>query len=322
MKHRERAIIALTGGMPDFVPTFELVFDETERDFEGRSWIGGPAEPDVSGMSYLDKVRYNAGLYVDVAKRFDHSIIFICRTLGAHENKEQTGVLDTIREIRDLSGDEYLVMAHNDPTFMIPFSDMERFCFELVDHPQRMHETARRNLEESKQLCHALLDAGADGFILCCDYCFNAGPFISPQQFGEFITPYLKEAVAYFRSQGAYVIKHTDGNIMPIIEDLVAANPHALHSLDPMAGVDLKEVKEKYGHRVALCGNVDCSLMQTGTREQIRRSAEYCLEHGKPGGGYIFCTSNCVFRGMPLESYDLIHSIWMEKRDYGEQEKD
>jgi hypothetical protein len=47
MKHRERAIVALTGGVPDFVPTFELVFDETERDFDGRSWIGGPAEPDT-----------------------------------------------------------------------------------------------------------------------------------------------------------------------------------------------------------------------------------------------------------------------------------
>ena len=316
MKHRERAITALTGGIPDFVPTFELVFDETERDFQGRTWIGGPAEPDTIGMSYKDKIKYNARLYVDVAKRYNHSIIFICRTLGKHENKKESGVIDTIKEIREISGNEYLIMAHNDPTFMIPFTNMEQFCFDLIDRPKHMHRIAKKNLEESKKKCHQLLKAGADGFIMCCDYCFNNGPFISPNQFAEFIAPYLKDAITYFKSQGAYVIKHTDGNIMPIIDYLIDAEPHALHSLDPMAGVNIKNVKEKYGNKVALCGNVDCSLMQTGTKEQIRNSAEYCLKYAKPNGGYIFSTSNCVFRGMPLENYDLIHSIWMDNKDY------
>lgn len=317
MKHRERVKIVLDGGTPDYVPTFELVFDETERDFEGRVWVGGPVEPpDVETMSYTDKIKHNARLYVDVAKKYGHSIIFVNRSLGRHETPDNTGVIDTIREIRNISGDEYMVMAHNDPTFMIPMGNMEDFCYDLIDRPDFMHEVAAKNVEDSKELCHKLMDAGADGFILCCDYCFNDGPFMSPKQFSEFITPYLVESVGYFREQGAYVIKHTDGNIMPIIDDLVSAKPHALHSLDPMAGVDIKLIKEKYGNEIALCGNVHCAHMQTGTPEQIRDSAEYCMEYGKPGGGYIFCTSNCVFRGMPLESYDLIHSIWMKARDY------
>ena len=316
MKHRERARIALDGGTPDFIPTFELVFDETERDFNGRTWIGGPVDPDVRGMSYIDKVKYNARLYVDVAKRYNHSIIFINRTMGQHENKTETGVRDTIREIRKISGDEYMLMCHNDPTFMIPFTNMEQFCFDLIDKPEYMHEVARRNILESFERSHEMLESGADGFILCCDYCFNAGPFISPKQFEEFIAPYLKEAVQYFKKAGAYVIKHTDGNIMPILKYLLDAEPHALHSLDPMAGVDIKEIKDKYGDTIALCGNVDCSLMQTRTPDEIRKSTKYCLTHAKPGGGYIFSTSNCVFRGMPLESYDLIQEIWMANRDY------
>ena len=316
MNHRERIITVLNRGIPDYIPTFELVFDETERDFEGRTWIGGPVDPDITGMSYADKIKYNAKLYIDVAKRFGHSMIFVNRTLGSHENKDETGVRDTIREIRDQSGDEYMLMCHNDPTFMIPFTNMEEFCFTLMDKPDHMHEVAKNSVEDSKQICHEMLEAGADGFILCCDYCFNSGPFISPAQFEEFIAPYLKEAVKFFKNAGAYVIKHTDGNIMPIIDYLIDAEPHALHSLDPMAGVDIQVVKEKFGNKVALCGNVDCSLMQTGTEAQIRNSAEYCLKHGKPSGGYIFSTSNCVFRGMPLESYDLIHEIWLSNREY------
>jgi uroporphyrinogen decarboxylase len=317
MKHRERVKTVLDGGVPDFVPTFELVFDETERDFEGRVWVGGPVEPpDVASMSYMDKIKHNARLYLDVARKYEHSLIFVNRSLGIHENQDNSGVPDTIKEIRNISGDEYMIMAHNDPTFMIPMGNMEDFCYDLIDRPEHMHEVAAKSVEDSKDLCHKLMTAGADGFIMCCDYCFNDGPFMSPNQFSEFVTPYLVESVAHFREQGAYVIKHTDGNIMPIVDDLVSARPHALHSLDPMAGVDIKLVKEKYGHEIALCGNVHCAHMQTGTTKQIRDSAEYCMEHGKPDGGYIFCTSNCVFRGMPLESYDLIHSIWMKSRDY------
>jgi uroporphyrinogen decarboxylase len=84
-----------------------------------------------------------------------------------------------------------------------------------------------------------------------------------------------------------------------------------------MAGMDIRTIKERYGRRICLCGNVHCAWMQTGTPEQVRASAEYCLTHAKPDGGYVFSTSNCVFRGMPLGSYDLIHRVWKELREYG-----
>ncbi|GAB4318079.1 MAG: hypothetical protein Kow0059_11350 [Candidatus Sumerlaeia bacterium] len=321
--HRDRAIVALSGGVPDFVPTFELVFHETERDFEGRTFFGTAFEPSAAGMSYSDIVKFNARLYVDIARRFQHSIIFVNSNLKHHEPPGQDpmractqGVMDTIKEIRALSGDEFLVMCHNDPTFMIPFHNADEFCYPFFEEPERMHEVARRQLELSFEDCGRLLGAGADGFILCSDYCTNAGPFFNPEMFHEFIGVYLKQAVAEFRRQGAWVIKHTDGNIMPILDDLLDAAPHALHSLDPMAGVDIREVKRITQGRVALCGNVHCAWMHTGTPEQIRRSAEYCLRWGKPGGGYVFCTSNCVFRGMPLHSYDLIHELWLQHRQY------
>jgi uroporphyrinogen decarboxylase len=323
MTHRERAIAAISGGIPDRVPTFELVFHETERDFGGRTFFGTPFEPDATGLSYRDVVRHNARLYVDVARRFDHSIIFVNGTLGRHEPPGQDplsscteGVRDMLKEIRALSGDEFLLTCHNDPTFMIPFTNAEEFCIGFFEDPDAMHEQARRQVDRSFWDCDRLLAAGADGFIMCCDYCTNQGPFFSPEMFREFVTPYLKESVAEFKKRGAWVIKHTDGNIMPILDDLVSAEPHALHSIDPMAGVDIRVVKDKVGDKVALCGNVHCAFMQTGTPEQVRESAEYCLKWAKPGGGYVFCTSNCVFRGMPLSSYDLIQKIWREHRDY------
>ena len=171
---------------------------------------------------------------------------------------------------------------------------------------------ANNAIERNKHLA----EAGVDSLILCSDYCYNSGPFLSPAMFAEFIQPYLYKIIHAARENGQYTIKHTDGNIMPIIDMMVDCEPNALHSLDPMAGVDIKLVKEKYGDRVALCGNVHCAAMQTGTDEEVRASAEYCLTWAKPNGGYFFCTSNVPFKGMPVERYRMILDIWKQMRDY------
>ena len=213
--------------------------------------------------------------------------------------------------------DTFLLMAHGDGTFAIPDGDgMYELSYRMVDEPESVKAQAARMCDEAIARNDWLLREGLDGFILCSDYCFNQGPFLSPQMFAEFIQPYLARIIAAIREGGGYAIKHTDGNIMPILDQLVAANPHALHSLDPMAGVDIRKVKELVGDKVALCGNVHCAAMQTGTEQDVIDSATYCMTWGKPGGGYVFATSNIPFRGLPLERYELALSVWRRMRDY------
>ena len=86
---------------------------------------------------------------------------------------------------------------------------------------------------------------------------------------------------------------------MPILEKIVTAKPHTIHSLDPQGGVDIAEVKRMVGDQICLIGNVNCGLMDTGTDDEVIESARYALEHDIPGGGYIFSTSNCAYTGMP-----------------------
>ena len=92
--------------------------------------------------------------------------------------------------------------------------------------------------------------------------------------------------------------------------------PDALHSLDPQGGVDLKEVKRLVGDRVALCGNVSCALLQTGTEEECIADIRRSLRDGMEGWGYIFCTSNCAYTGLPLERYELMIDIWRKEGIY------
>jgi uroporphyrinogen decarboxylase len=217
-----------------------------------------------------------------------------------------------------MSGDRYFLMLHGDATYSIPDGEgMVEFSYRLADEPEKLKAEAAAEVSRALDRAERLRDhGGLDGFALCADYCFNTGPFLSPALFGEFVTPYLARLIGGYREMGFHVIKHTDGNIMPILDQLVQTNPHALHSLDPQGGMDIAEVKRLCGDRVALCGNVNCGLLDTGTEEQVVESVRYALRHGMPGGGYIFCTSNCVYTGMRLDRYELMLDIWRKEGNY------
>ena len=227
-------------------------------------------------------------------------------------------VLRIVDLIRERTGDRYFILVPGDPTTGIPSGkNMENFCAMLADEPQRIKDAQAQKLARCMEAAEAYRKhGGIDGFAMCSDYCLNHGPFLSPAQFGEFVAPVLAEACAAYRSMGFYSIKHTDGNIMPILDQLVQARPDALHSIDPQAGVDIAEVKRLHGNRVCLVGNVNCGLMDTGTDAEVAASARYALKHGMPGGGYIFSTSNCVYTGMRLARYELIQEIWKKEGNY------
>jgi uroporphyrinogen decarboxylase len=297
------------------VPTFELVFFLTMEKF-------GKVHPShrnyfqwdqMSGAEKQAHRKDMAGLYVATAEAYRHDAIFVHPNPDTPE--ETVRILDAIRE---MSGDRYFLILHGDATFSIPDGNhMYEFAYRLADDPEGVKKEALANVEAALKRAEKLKKLGPpDGFALCSDYCFNVGPFLSPGQFSEFVTPYLAMLIRGYREMGYYTIKHTDGNIMPILDQLVQANPHALHSLDPQAGVDIAEVKRLYGDRLCLIGNVNCGLLETGTDEQVVESARYALKHGMPGYGYIFSTSNCVYTGMSLERYDLMLRVLDEEGNY------
>ena len=318
MKPRERFIAALERRpFSGRVPHFELVFFLTMEAF-------GKVHP--SHRNYAQWIQMEeserelhradmADLYIDTARRFEQSAIFMHPNPdGVDETKR------TIDAIRERSGDEYFLMRHGDATFSIPDGTrMTEFCYRLFDSPQEVKDEAQAMVDSALERAQQIRrHGGLDGVALCADYCFNTGPFLSPDQFGEFVSPYLKELVQGYRELGFYVIKHTDGNIMPILDDLLDAGPHALHSLDPQAGIDMAEMKRICGDRVCLIGNVNCGMLDTGSDEEVIESAEYALRHGMPGGGYIFSTSNCIYTGMRLARYELMLDVWRRHGNYAD----
>ncbi len=324
MTYKQRAVDALLLKQPDMVPTFELEF-QLEEEMFGRKFFTEDFQPQsfckLSKKEKEEKIYQLAEYHAHVYTSLEYSII-PCHWPGARIAFSENGkfpdeLVVFLRYIKEFVGDNMLLGFHGDGTFGIPDGNaMYDFAYAIADSPDSVKEQAEAMAQTAIQRNKILQSYGIDCLFLCSDYCYNTGPFISPAMFEEYIQPYLYKIISQARNDGLYTIKHTDGNIMPILNQLVECNPHALHSIDPMAGVDIKQVKELVGDRVCLCGNVHCAALQSGTDDEVTASAEYCLTYAKPGGGYIFCTSNIPFKGMNPDKYRLILDIWKRMRNY------
>ena len=225
MTPRERFIAALERRpFVGRVPHFELVFFLTMEAF-------GKVHPSHRSYHQWDQMEEKerqlhradmADIFVATAERFEQDAIFM------HPNPDSVDETQRLIDlIRERTGDRYFLMRHGDATFSLPDGEhMMEFCYRLADEPQKVKDEAQQMVDKVLERARRYQQHGElDGFALCSDYCFNTGPFLSPRQFSEFVTPYLKQLVRGYRELGFYVIKHTDGNIMPIIDQLVEFLP-------------------------------------------------------------------------------------------------
>lgn len=317
ISHRERFARALRREkIEGHVPQFELVFFLTMEAF-GKVHPSHRYYEQWNQMSHVEKKLHMedmANIYIDTARRYNHDAIFV------HPNPNDIESVKWLLEtIREKTGDEYFIVMHGDTTLSIPDGDhMMDFSIKMYEEPEALHDQQKRYAENAYERAAKLQGTGLlDGFALCSDYAFNVNPFFPEDVFEELIMPHLKDCIDTYRSMGFYTIKHTDGNINPILDMIVQCGPDAIHSIDPQGHMDLRAVREKYGDKVATIGNVNCGLLQTGTEEEAAADVRRCLSEGMTSGyGFIFSTSNCVYTGLDLGRYDLMQRIWREEGRY------
>ena len=310
MTGKERMLKALRFEEPDRPPHWEAMFELEQEAFglrfpDRKSWAGcSPSEKQT-------KIAICMEVYERMVERYHWDALAVYWPWGDP---------DGVAAAKATFGEDLLIggMVGMSVWSIESINDWVQFSTDLYDNPAVLHEEAERRCLDAFERSDRLLEAGADFIFLPNDVAFNAGPFVSPAVFAELVTPYLKREVAHIREQGAIAMIHTDGMIRPVLDQLVSVNAHLLHSIDPMAGMDIAEVKRLTQGKLALMGNVQCSLLQDGPREKIRESARYCLEHASPGGGYVFATSNTIFPGMPLENYEYMLEVF---REFVEEER-
>jgi uroporphyrinogen decarboxylase len=122
----------------------------------------------------------------------------------------------------------------------------------------------------------------------------------------EFSIPALKKLTKMFKDAGIITSLHCCGKERALVE--IAANETDLNCIDPleispMGDCDLKEIKEKFGKKIALKGNLHTTeVMLKMNADGVEKEARKCLEIGMPEGGFILGTGDQCGRDTPDEN--------------------
>jgi hypothetical protein len=115
---------------------------------------------------------------------------------------------------------------------------------------------------------------------------------------------HIAEICDLYHSYQLKVIFHSDGYITPIIPELIAAGVDAIAPVDTLAGMNLGELKQAYGDRLAFVGGIDVeNILRNGSSGEVRRAVLDALRLAGPGGGLILgSSSEELFDNLPLEN--------------------
>jgi uroporphyrinogen decarboxylase len=138
-------------------------------------------------------------------------------------------------------------------------------------------------------------EIGVDCVMIGTDWAANNGPIYSPAFIRQYLIPQIQAICKYCHENNMLVLKHTDGNIMQFADDFFAMGIDGYQSVDPGAGMDIGLVKEKYGAKVLLMGNVDCPrTLSFGTPEDVIEETKRVMRKAAKGGGLIVSSSNTI----------------------------
>lgn len=196
--------------------------------------------------------------------------------------------------------------------------DYMQFNYWLYDHP----ETVKDMIEtEGECIMGIWKEATEKGCVFQGAYLLDIigmkdYPYISPEQYREFVKPTHTRVCSFFREKGYPVMLHSDGNIKPLIPDLIEAGFTAITPVETRAHMDLIELKEQYGDRLAFMGGIDVDILRTADKEKIDEEIRNKVTVAKEHGGFIFHSDGSIPPDVTMESYQFALEMALEYGKY------
>ena len=140
---------------------------------------------------------------------------------------------------------------------------------------------------------------------------YNKGLFVEPRRFARLWRPHYERILAPAREAKVPIWFHSDGKIDQAVEMLLDMGVDCLTPMDP-SGIDYRDYKQRYGHRVTLHGNMDITWpLVNGTPADVRQDVKAHMDCLKPGGRWIAGSSHSIVNYIPHENFlamlDAIH---------------
>lgn len=183
---------------------------------------------------------------------------------------------------------------------------VERLCRWIIKKPDLVHHVLRLATDHILEVVKYWVDTfgaervnGFDGVTI------EANQIISPKQFVEFALPYIEEVHEKVMKMGVKRFSHFhicgehNQNLPYLAEVPVDASSVASFGHE----VDIATAIKYFGNKCIIAGNVNTSLIQTGTPQQVYDACRDCIEKGKKAPrGYALMAGCALPPKAPLEN--------------------
>ncbi|HQM39484.1 MAG TPA: uroporphyrinogen decarboxylase family protein [Clostridia bacterium] len=330
MTGKERIQAVFDRKIPDHVPTFEWdiykgvmksISDTTDacefvliNDIDGIAIWQDRRIKRIDDRSFIDEFRviraysdeYPSALAYPVNSASD---------LASYKmpDADDQAIYATLQHAIDILGKEKAVIGRVRDVFSLPrdLLGFENCLMDFIIEPDLVSEIMEMSIEYSLKVAKNMKSMGI-GIIGCLDDIADSkGLFMGPELYKKQVLPYFKKFITGCHLLGLKVIKHSDGNLNPILDDLINSGIDGLDPIDPMGMMDIKSIKHKYGNNLVLKGNIDCVwTLVSGTKEQVEKDIIKCLNEGMPEGSFIISSSNSIHKSVNPENYaHMLHCI-------------
>ncbi len=213
--------------------------------------------------------------------------------------------LNKLLAVHDMLPDGMKIIAVSGKIFTLAWMLMgfNNFAMSLILDETLVADIIRRIAKIQFQALEALFKMPRVGAVwVVDDIAGNMGPIISPQALRDHVFPWYKKMADECHKNDMLFFMHSDGDLMPVMEDLIDIGIDVLQPVDPTC-MDIFRVKELYGSRICLVGNVSNELLQNGTPQEVDTTVRELIQKVAPGGGYCLGSGNSVTEWSRFENY-------------------
>ncbi|HOS92464.1 MAG TPA: uroporphyrinogen decarboxylase family protein [Armatimonadota bacterium] len=264
-----------------------------------------------------DVLRYIERLPSDEAVEREFNVEVVAEAYGGN-----------IRQRMEQLGPDVLVIdGFGQADFMGGYSQWgyENYLAASALWPEAMHHYYHHTAVQGRLMNHAIALAceryGLAPFVYGGqDICTAKGPIMSPAALREIYFPELKWCLEPLVEAGIGIVWHCDGDIRPILGDILDLGVIGLQGFEEEHGVDYGEMarlRDAKGRPIAIWGCVSVtSTLPHGTADDVRRAVERSFTIAGPGRGFVLSSTSSVMPEVPLENVD---ALFTHGRQFGRE---
>ncbi len=150
------------------------------------------------------------------------------------------------------------------------------------------------------------------------DMAGKSGPMIGPNLVSEFIKPYYLASWELVKAAGTKLFcQDSDGDMYPVLDAFIEAGVNIFYPCEPVGGMDIVKLRQKYGHKIAFRGGIDKHVLRR-SKEEIKAELDYKMQPCMLEGGIVFGLDHRIPNGTPLENYIYYIDYAREKLGLGD----